>query len=335
MYPSYQPNQDVQNRKLKPFSIAWLFPHVDLPRDPSNRLRRYQISNYLKKMAGIVYRSENIFFYDKRPDLQNELLEFDVVVFFNINDIDLALIKFLNEKGKLTIFDHAENIFGMGQEDAIMRHVSAITCCSTNLAKRTYDYLEQDHNIDKPVFVIRDPLEDSVLDFNPDPQGENVALIMGMGANVQYVIPTLEGYCNQTGYKMLLITEAGFTHPYHKLEYWTPYTWMEHAMQASVALCFHNINQFPAKGNVKVTTPMSLGLPVIACPIEAYSEAISNGRDGFIASTDAQWLEALSLLKDKDFRTMMGLRARQSAIANYKTEKITMDYLAMIADLQD
>ena len=157
---------------------------------------------------------------------------------------------------------------------------------------------------------------------------------MGMGANVQYVMPTLEKYCAEAGYKIMLLTETGFTYPRHQVEYWTPYTWIDHALKCSVALCFHNIDQFPAKGNVKVTTPMSVGLPVIACPIDSYKEAIDHGYDGFIAYKDSDWVEHLNFLKDKGKRNMMGLRARQSAITKYSTMKIALDYIAMINYLQ-
>ena len=329
----YQPTEDLKNGTLMSFSIAWLFPHANLALDPSNRLRRYQISNYLNNLTGIVTQSKNFFFYGKKENLKEELLNFDVIVFFNINELDLQLMSFLNEQGKITIFDHAENIFGLGHEDAIMRAVTAITCCSNNLAQRTYNYLVETYHIEKPIFVIRDPIEDSALDNHAYPHGDNLALVMGMGANVQYVMPTLERYCVAADYKMMLLTEAGFSYPRHRVEYWTPYSWINHALECSVALCFHNGDQFPAKGNVKVTTPMSLGLPVIACPIDAYTEAISNGNTGFIASHGEDWVRALNLLKNKGFRSLLGMRAKRAAITRYSTEQISLDYLSMIAHL--
>jgi len=319
--------------KLNPFSIAWLFPHADLARDPSNRLRRYQISRHLSGMPGLVTRCENFFFYDKKEYLRENLLKFDIVVIFNINEYDLDLIKFLREKGKIVIFDHSENIFGLGCEDAVLENVSAITCCSTALAENTQRYLKL-RNIEKPIFVIRDPLDDDIFMSNrPYPNGYNTALIMGMGANVQYVLPVLEKYCRDTGYKIIILTEAGFSFPGHRVEFWTPYNWIEHALGCSVALCYHSTAQFPAKGNVKVTTPMSIGLPVIAVPIQAYTEAIQTGYNGFVAFGETEWVAALNQLKDPGLRNLIGLRGRQSARSNYSTSKITLDYLSMISYL--
>jgi len=333
---SLNPTTDLKDiSSLRPFSIAWLFPHADLAKDPSNRLRRYQISHHLSGMTGIVTRSENFFFYDKKPGLREQLLNYDVVVLFNINEIDRDLVLFLKEKGKIVIFDHAENLFGLGFEEEIMKNVSAITCCSTALSKMTHDiYLKQKLGIDKPVFTIRDPLDDSIFQYaRPYPRGDNVALVMGMGANVQYVLPTLEKFCAEAQYDILILTEAGFSFPGHQVEYWTPYTWISHANKCSVALCYHSVAQFPCKGNVKVTTPMSLGLPVIAVPIEAYTEAITDQYDGFIAHTEKMWVDYLVYLKRRGTRNIFGLRAKQAAITKYSTQKIALDYLSMISFL--
>jgi hypothetical protein len=331
-----QPTIDVTpETRHRNFSIAWLFPHADLARDPSNRLRRYQISNELNGMHGIVKKSTNFFFYDKKEDIREQLLDYDVVVLFNINDFDLGLLLYLKEKGIIVIFDHSENIFGLGHEDEIMKNVSAITCCSVALARNTHYYLSSRFNIDKPIFVIRDPIEDSSIHYpTPYPTGENTALVMGMGANVRYVLPTLEKYCKEAGYRMLILTEVGFSFPGHQIEFWTPYNWMDVAMQCSVALCFHSITQFPAKGNVKATAPMSIGLPVIAVPIDSYREAVMDSYNGFIALDDAIWVNSLNALKNKGLRQLMGLRARQSVITNYSTSKICLDYLSMVGFLQ-
>lgn len=330
----------MDNIKLKPFSIAWLFPHANLPLDPSNRLRRFQIHNHFSKMTDFI-KSEAIFYYDKQPFLKDHLMKFDVVVIFNVTDFDRDLCNFLKNENKIIIFDHCENIFALGAEDEIMRDVSSITCCSTYLAKNTAHYLSTKFNLNKPIFVIRDPIEDSVLDTAIKINNQhNTALVMGMGANVQYVLSELEMACKTAGYEMLILTEIGFNFPGHRVEYWTPYTWMSHAAESSVALCCHDVSKFPAKGNVKATNPMSIGLPVIAVSMESYKEAVVDGYNGFVVEShrstgDHQsWVDYLNILKDPGLRSLMGLRARQTALSKYSTNNIALDYLSMIACIQ-
>jgi hypothetical protein len=256
------------------------------------------------------------------------LLNFDVIVFFNIGTYDEALCKILRDNNKVIIFDHCENIFGLGSEDAIMGYASAITCCSKALADLTDQYLSQ-RGIEKNIFVIRDPLDDS-SPLPIAPLKKNTALIMGMGGNVRYVLPTLEPICEKAGYQILILSEAGLScSSIHNYKIWSPYTWIEDACLCSVALCYHNEAQFPAKGNVKVTTPMSLGIPVLASPVASYKEAICD-TNGFICENEGDWVKRLIELKNPIFRHFMGRRARQKALSEYSTDKIGLDYLSMI-----
>jgi len=327
----YQPAEELKEKVFPgPIRIAWLFPRADLL-NPSNRLRRYQISKYLNKVINIY--SENFYDYTKIDGLRNQLLNFDVIVFFNIEQFDQDLSRFLNESHKVIIFDHCENIFGLGSEDAVMGWASAITCCSTALARLTENYLQQ-KGLNQRIFVIRDPLDD-LYPLPQAPLNTNIALVMGMGGNVQYVLPTLEPVCEQTGYRIMILSEPGF--PFsskHIYKVWSPYSWVEDACRCSVALCCHDAVRFPAKGNVKVTTPMSLGIPIIASPIEAYKEAVDHLNTGYIADGPEDWEKRLLDLKETDIKYSMGFRARQRAMANYSTEKIGLDYLTMLYYLQ-
>jgi len=317
---------------LKNFRIAWLFPHADLSRDPSNRLRRFQLHQYFETLPEI--ESEIFTLYEKEPLLKDKLLAFDIIVLFNVSEFDKHLCIYLKNKGKIVIFDHCENIFGLGAEDHIMEAVSAITCCSTVLAENTEGYLRRIH-INKGLFVIRDPIDDDIertlirSKRSPD-KNSHKALIMGMGANVRYVLPLLERACSQTGYKIKILTETGFDFPNHEVVVWSPYSWVISAMNCDLALCCHDKDSFAAKGNVKVTNPMAMGLPVIATSIESYKEAIHDGYNGKIVESPELWTKCLDELKDPQYRAIMGLRARQSVLSRYSTESIGLDYLSMI-----
>jgi hypothetical protein len=274
-----------------------------------------------------------------RENLKAILGSYNVVVIFSINEFDREICRFLKDSGVITIFDHCENIFGLAQEDAIMNDVTAITCCSTVLASLTEGYLSQ-RGISKNIFVIRDPIDDSALNL-PLPRGDirtmtgNRALVMGMGGNVHYALPFLDSICEQSGYEIMIISEHIPVSPKHIFNVWTPYTWAEQARTCSVALCYQDKDKFPAKGNVKVTMPMALGIPVIASPIESYMEAIEHGITGYIVLEKQEWVNALIDFKNPQRRMNMGLMARQKALTDYSTEKIGLDYLFMVNYLRE
>jgi len=333
-----QPAEEIIKNTLKPFRIAWLFPEEELEKNPSDRLRRFQISRFININVIARNGSVNIFGYARIPDLKEKLEDVDIIVLLNIGEIDLDLCRYFRAKGKIILFDHCERIFGLASEDQVMQEVSAITCCSTALARTTDNYLKS-RGIDQKIFVIRDPIDDDILVRDSVYlREENTALIMGMGANVQYVLPRLEEACTTAGYKIKIISEAGFSFPGHEFHIWEPdyrsdEYWIEHASKCSVALCCHDEFKFPDKGNVKVTMPMALGLPVIASPIESYKEAIRNGNNGFIVENN-DWVTPLNALKDLGLSYIMGFRSQYTAKSFYSTEKIGLDYVSMIQELQ-
>lgn len=265
-------------------------------------------------------------------------MTYDIIVLFSINEQDRDLCRILKANHKIIIFDHCENIFGLGHEDAIMENCTAITCCSKVLAYNTEEYLTR-RGINKPIFVIRDPIDNAILNLplprNTSRLDNDLALVMGMGGNVQYVLPFLEKICEQQNYRIMVISEPISVSSKHIFKVWAPYTWVEEARSCSVAICYHDKDKFPAKGNVKVTIPMALGLPVIASPIQSYQEAVTSGVEGFIASTPEEWGEALCKLKGPYLRMSMAALAKQKAFSNYGMEKIGLDYLFMLIYLRE
>ena len=62
---------------------------------------------------------------------------------------------------------------------------------------------------------------------------------------------------------------------------------------------------------LKVLQYQAAGLPVVANPVGIHNDLIDPGRTGFLAETPAQWVEALSTLRDDvDLRMRMGRAAR-------------------------
>lgn len=66
------------------------------------------------------------------------------------------------------------------------------------------------------------------------------------------------------------------------------------------------------KCGLKVLQYMAAGLPVVANPVGVQTELIRQGENGFIVETEAEWVQAINLLReDADLRRRMGLAGRQ------------------------
>ena len=61
------------------------------------------------------------------------------------------------------------------------------------------------------------------------------------------------------------------------------------------------------KCGFKILQYMALGIPTIAAPVGMNTEIITNGENGFLANTEAEWVDKLSrLIESAALRTKMG-----------------------------
>jgi glycosyltransferase involved in cell wall biosynthesis len=73
-----------------------------------------------------------------------------------------------------------------------------------------------------------------------------------------------------------------------------------------------------AKSELKFFEPGVLGVPTVAVGNRTFSEAISDGIDGFVARTTEEWVDKLSQLIDNpELRRRIGDAARETALARY------------------
>jgi glycosyltransferase involved in cell wall biosynthesis len=71
------------------------------------------------------------------------------------------------------------------------------------------------------------------------------------------------------------------------------------------------------KSENRLTMKMCIGLPVVATPIPSYRQVIEQGRNGFLASSRAEWIENLDALREPTMRRSIGQRARESVLERY------------------
>jgi glycosyltransferase involved in cell wall biosynthesis len=73
-----------------------------------------------------------------------------------------------------------------------------------------------------------------------------------------------------------------------------------------------------AKSAVKYWEAGIVGVPTVTAATPDFVRCISQGKNGFVATTEADWYEALTkLLQDADLRTRIGQAAREDVLAHH------------------
>ncbi len=72
---------------------------------------------------------------------------------------------------------------------------------------------------------------------------------------------------------------------------------------------------------MKTAQYMALGIVPVGTPMASNPEVIRHGENGFLAATDEEWVEYLTILiEDYNLRNKMSAQAAQDAQANYSLE---------------
>ncbi len=82
----------------------------------------------------------------------------------------------------------------------------------------------------------------------------------------------------------------------------------------------------------KLLQYMALGIPAVASPVGANNQIISDGENGFLASSHDEWADRLrALIRNATLRKQIGARARQTMETRYSI-KVTGPQLKAIIE---
>ena len=83
-----------------------------------------------------------------------------------------------------------------------------------------------------------------------------------------------------------------------------------------------------SKCEPKFAAAGAMRIPLLSGNMRAYTEAINDGKDGFISDDPKEWIDIiLELKKNKDLRTYIGNNARKRAETTYDYKQRTLDYI--------
>lgn len=90
------------------------------------------------------------------------------------------------------------------------------------------------------------------------------------------------------------------------------------------------------KCGYKLIQYMACGLPVVASPVGVNAEIVEHGVNGFLATTEAEWRDALvTLLRNPDLRRRMGAEGRRKVEAHYSVQVWGLRVAKMLADVAE
>jgi len=276
--------------------------------NPSYRLRCLNTHKHLLKNGHHSVIAHSVY----------DIVDPDIVILMSFGEEELNLAQWAKKKGAAVLHDYSENIRGIPVLEETKKLCDGIVCCSTALGN-----LEK-INYPDTVFVVKDPIEESAVIHNTRFSNDKLkAVWMGMGGNASWVSDLLKPIVESLDMEFVEISnrpEATIT--------WGRDTWKADMASCDISLCPQVHWQFPAKSNVKITTSMSLGLPVICSPIQSYTEIVQDNFSGFICQDLDQWGVALSKLKSKELRELFVKRLGEF-IPYYSEEFIYREWEAV------
>ena len=306
---------DIRLSRIKEASIMWLVPFYNI-NDPATRIRRINvnkglISSGVKSDILADYHSLSILEIEQKIEGSN------IAVLTVFGEKELQIAQHLRKRGVKVIFDLCEAIFDVPFQAACLNESDAVICCSTKLTEM---YVERGY---KNVSTVKDAIEKVIerpaLEYY-DRYKKPRALYMGMGGNSFLVTDVLKPVIEKAGYELVVISEWD-----NADRAWALNSWADDMLSCDVVLCPQREDVQPAKSNVKLTTAMALGMPVLCTPIKSYQELIRDGENGYLCQTFEDWGNALAKLRDPNERIRVGKDAFNSC-GGYKLEDIVSDF---------
>ena len=90
------------------------------------------------------------------------------------------------------------------------------------------------------------------------------------------------------------------------------------------------------KNGYKLIQYMACGLPVVASPVGVNTEIVQPGVNGVLASSEAEWRDALTTLAiDSKLRFKMGAAGRKRVVETYSIQAQGPRVVSLLADVAE
>jgi len=138
---------------------------------------------------------------------------------------------------------------------------------------------------------------------------------------LKMIMPVLKSFCSQHNARLLLVGAGKVDLPGVPVanRSWSEKTEVDDITEFDVGIMpLYDTAWYRGKSGFKLIQYMASGKPVIASPVGVNSEIVKNSKNGFLAQTEADWLESLSILYfHPEKRLSMGRVGRKMVEENY------------------
>ena len=305
----------------------------------------YQPGHALTKAAGVVYN------FVRRTGMLRALRQYDAVLVFR----EAALIgpalfeRLIAWSGKPIIFDFDDSIWSpaqlrnngifsrlhcFGKTRTLCRIAAAVTPGNEFLA----DYARRfnDH-----VFVMPTSIELDDYPILPEATDDRPFIVCWTGststlAHFEHAREALEMLATRVPLVVKIICNKPPERPIAGAE--TRFVaWSQRSEAQEIGHCHAGIMPLPddevtrGKCGLKALQYMATGRPVVISPIGMNKDLVDNGRNGFLASTPAEYVDALTRLAEApELRARIGAAGRQTVERDYSAEAVAAKFAEVV-----
>lgn len=154
----------------------------------------------------------------------------------------------------------------------------------------------------------------------------------------EYMEPILPALLETAAYcdaRLMVVGAAAASHPLLVQHNWSEDTEVELIREMDIGIMpLIDTAWSRGKCGYKLIQYMACGIPVIASPVGVNAEIVEHGVNGFLASDDTEWSEALqTLLQNSELRAQMGEAGRRKVELEYSLQVWGQRVAQMLRDV--
>jgi glycosyltransferase involved in cell wall biosynthesis len=149
------------------------------------------------------------------------------------------------------------------------------------------------------------------------------------------LLPVLSSVALSSGVEIVIISnkEPGFSLPNLKFIQWNESSEVEDLLSLNIGLMPLKPDLWSeGKCGFKIIQYLALGIPAIASPVGVNKKIIEDKINGFLCTTNEEWMQALhALINDASLRARMGKTGREKIQAHYSVSANSGNFISLFS----
>ena len=305
----------------------------------SSRVRGFYMAEELKKRGincDIIYR------YGKKTYLHFllHLIRYDIIYFQKrYSPIDIKLNKIARITGKKTVFDIDDAPSGVSLNPDTKKHAIEMMKSSSTVIVGSHKLADFAQNFNNHVYLISSPVNLNYYKPKREMRNRSYITLGWIGNGIGYkkdllmLIEPLEKIGQKYDIELTIIGALEQKEIHHsfgemknvRVKIIDSIDWAD-PIAVSSAISDFDIGLYPLLNNeynqykcgFKALEYMAMEVPVVASPVGENTFIVEDGKDGFLASNESEWIKNISyLIENESIRKRMGKVGRDKIENNY------------------